>query len=168
MTVREKEVLDEQEIRQKIKRIAYEIYERNHSREAIFFAGIEKNGYKLASLIIDEYKKISPQTVSMFQVGIDKNNPASSEVKIDADLDKLHNQPLIVVDDVINSASTIIYSLKAFLNINLKKIEVAVLVNRSHTRFPITPTYTGLEFATTLEDHIEVNLEDHNFKVLLK
>jgi len=39
-----------------------------------------------------------------------------------------------------------------------KKLEVAVLVNRSHTQFPVTPTYTGYALSTTLTDHVEVVL----------
>jgi pyrimidine operon attenuation protein/uracil phosphoribosyltransferase len=48
--------------------------------------------------------------------------------------------------------------MKPFLETGVKKMEVAVLVNRSHTLFPITPTYTGYELSTTLTDHVEVKL----------
>ena len=48
--------------------------------------------------------------------------------------------------------------MKPFLEIEIKKLEVAVLVNRSHTQFPVTPTYTGYALSTTLTDHVEVVL----------
>jgi pyrimidine operon attenuation protein/uracil phosphoribosyltransferase len=48
--------------------------------------------------------------------------------------------------------------MKPFLEIEIKKIEVAVLVNRSHTLFPIVPTYSGFELATTFSEHVEVKL----------
>jgi pyrimidine operon attenuation protein/uracil phosphoribosyltransferase len=40
----------------------------------------------------------------------------------------------------------------------VKKIEIAVLVNRSHTSFPLLPSYTGYELSTTLTEHVEVVL----------
>jgi len=48
--------------------------------------------------------------------------------------------------------------MKPFLNVEVKKIEVAVLVNRSHTLYPIQPKYTGFELSTTLNEHVEVVL----------
>jgi len=65
---------------------------------------------------------------------------------------------IILVDDVLNTGRTFAYGMKPFLNIEVKKIETAVLVNRSHTLFPIYPQYTGYELATTIKDHVEVNL----------
>ena len=65
---------------------------------------------------------------------------------------------IVIVDDVLNSGRTLAYAMNPFLNAEIKKIEVAVLVNRSHPSFPIMPTYTGLELATTLSEHVEVVL----------
>jgi pyrimidine operon attenuation protein/uracil phosphoribosyltransferase len=48
--------------------------------------------------------------------------------------------------------------LKPFLDTEIKKIEVAVLVNRSHTHFPLYPQYTGYEISTMITDHVEVSL----------
>jgi pyrimidine operon attenuation protein/uracil phosphoribosyltransferase len=48
--------------------------------------------------------------------------------------------------------------MKPFLDIEVKKIETAVLVNRAHTLFPIYPQYTGYELTTTIKDHVEVRL----------
>jgi pyrimidine operon attenuation protein/uracil phosphoribosyltransferase len=62
------------------------------------------------------------------------------------------------VDDVLNTGRTLVYGLKPFLNIEVKKIETAVLVNRSHGLFPVYPQYTGFQLTTTINDHVEVNL----------
>ena len=64
-----------------------------------------------------------------------------------------------MVDDVLHTGKTVAYSLKPFLNKKIKKIEVAVLVDRSHTAFPIKATYIGYELSTTLSDNIQVNLD---------
>ena len=72
--------------------------------------------------------------------------------------DQLEKKTIIIVDDVLNTGRTLAYAMKPFLCIEVKKIEVAVLVNRSHPLFPIQPSYTGYELSTTLTEHVEVVL----------
>ncbi len=74
---------------------------------------------------------------------------SKSEIKLDCDLKELKKKCIIMVDDVLNTGRTFAYGMKPFLTIEVKKIETAVLVNRSHTLFPIYPQYTGYELATT-------------------
>jgi pyrimidine operon attenuation protein/uracil phosphoribosyltransferase len=71
----------------------------------------------------------------------------------------LAKKNIILVDDVLNTGRILTYGMRPFLSITVKKIEVAVLVNRSHALYPIHPTYTGYELSTTLDDHIEVVLK---------
>ena len=51
-----------------------------------------------------------------------------------------------------------IYALDPFLKMNVSKIQTAVLVNRSHKRFPIAVDYKGFELGTTIQEHIDVQL----------
>ncbi len=69
---------------------------------------------------------------------------------------------IIVVDDVSNSGKTLLYALKPFINSHPKKIQILVLVERTHTSFPVRPDYVGLSIATTIQEHIfvEVNGEE--------
>ena len=71
----------------------------------------------------------------------------------------LAKKSILLIDDVLNTGRVLAYGMKPFLSIIVKKIEVAVLVNRSHSLFPILPKYTGYELSTTLDDHIEVILK---------
>ncbi len=73
------------------------------------------------------------------------------------------NKVIIVVDDVSNSGKTLLYALKPFLDFSPKKIQTLVLVERSHTSFPVRPDYVGLSIATTLQEHIYV--EVHGEKI---
>lgn len=161
-------VLDDKSVRQKIKRIAFQIYENNFSEKTIYLLGLDDNGLKLANLIHDELVKISDLSCELVRLDIDKSNVAKSEIKLDIDIKKLKGKVVVLVDDVINTASTLMYSMKALLHVQLKKIEVAVLVNRSHTRFPIAPNYTGYELSTTLEEHIDFVISDRELGVYLK
>lgn len=151
-------VLNSKQVGQKIRRIAFEIYENNFSEKSIVLAGIDGQGYVFAKLLEKELKLISPLKIILIKVSLDKFSLLQSEVKIDVSLKDLKKKCVVLIDDVLNSARTLAYAMKPFLENEVKRIEVAVLVNRSHTVFPITPTYTGYELATTLTDHVEVKL----------
>lgn len=153
-------ILDTRQVKQKIKRMAYEIFEHNFKEKGIVIAGIEGQGHILAKLLAKEVENISPLEIKLVKISLDKLAPQQSEIKLDCDLKELKKKCIILVDDVLNTGRTFAYGMKPFLTIEVKKIETAVLVNRSHTLFPIYPQYTGYELATTLKDHVEVNLSD--------
>jgi len=151
-------ILDERQVEQKIKRMAYEIYEHNFHEKAVVIAGIEGQGYILAQLIIKQVQLISPLEVKLVKISLDKLAPSQSDITVDCDIKSLKKKCIILVDDVLNTGRTFAYGMKPFLEVEVKKIETAVLVNRSHTLFPIYPQYTGYALATTIKDHVEVNL----------
>ena len=142
--------------------MAYEIYEHNFKEKSIVVAGIEGQGYLLARLLSKEVEAIAGLKCTLVKVSIDKMLPQQSEVKVDCEIKDIRKKCIVLVDDVLNTGRTFAYSLKPFLNVEVKKIEIAVLVNRSHTLFPIYPQYTGYELATTLTDHVEVILAKEN------
>ena len=151
-------VLEDAQVRQKIRRMAYEIFEHNFSEKTIVFAGIDGQGYALAQLLEKELLTISPLQVVTVRVVLDKQTPQKSEVSLDVPLEDLKKKTIVLIDDVLNTGRTLAYGMKPFLSIEVKKIEVAVLVNRSHPLFPVQPNYTGYELSTTLTEHVEVVL----------
>lgn len=151
-------ILDSRQVKQKIRRMAFEIYEHNFDEKALVIAGIDGQGYVLAKLLTKEVEAISPLEVKLVKLSLDKLAPQQSDVTLDCDLKEVKKKCIILVDDVLNTGRTFAYGLKPFLNIEVKKIETAVLVNRRHTLFPIHPQYTGYELTTTINDHVEVNL----------
>ena len=151
-------ILDSAQVKQKIRRMAYEIYEHNFNEKVIVIAGIDGQGYMLARLLIKEVESISPIKAMLVKLILDKSAPQQSDVTLDCNIKDLQKKCIILVDDVLNTGRTFAYGLKPFLSIEVKKIETAVLVNRSHTLFPIYPQYTGYELATTIRDHVEVTL----------
>lgn len=150
--------MDASQVRQKIRRMAYQIYEYNFKEKSLVVAGIDGQGYTLAKLLVKEVESISPLKTLLVKVSLDKLAPQQSDVVLDCKPKDLQKKCIVLVDDVLNTGRTFAYGLKPFLNIEVKKIETAVLVNRSHTLFPISPQYTGYELATTIRDHVEVVL----------
>lgn len=160
-------ILDADQVRQKIRRMAFEIYEHNFDSKALVVAGIEGYGYTLAKMLTDHLAKISPLAVKLVKVTLDKSSPQLSEIGLDCDLKEIKKKSIVLVDDVLNTGRTFAYGMKPFLSTEVKKIETAVLVNRSHALFPIYPKYTGYELATTLKEHVEVRLEKNDTGVYL-
>ncbi len=70
-----------------------------------------------------------------------------------------NDRVVILVDDVTNSGKTLMYALKPFLQQYPKKIQMLVMVERSHKKFPVQPDYVGLSLSSTLHEHIYVEVE---------
>ncbi len=151
-------ILNTAQVNQKIRRIAYEIFENNFKEKSLVLAGIDGQGYSFAKLLATELEAITEIQLKVVKVTLDKLAPQQSEVVLDVETKELKKKCILLVDDVLNSGRTLAYGIKPFLATEVKKIEVAVLVNRSHTTFPIMPTYTGYQLTTMLNDHVEVVL----------
>ena len=161
-------ILDRDQIQQKIKRIAFEIYENNFEEPGLLLAGIHENGYLVAQLIARELKSVSPITIQLAGISLHKSKPLDHPIVVEPGNLDLNNRVIILVDDVLNTGKTLAYSLQSFLKSEVKKVETATLINRHHTLYPISATYTGMSLSTTLQEHIRVVLtEKEQFGVYL-
>ena len=152
-------LLSAAQLTQKVKRMAYEILEANFGEKELIFAGICEQGELLAKQLAKHLEEISSIKTIVTRIDLEKSHPfrqAKNDVEEDV---KVENKVIIMVDDVLYTGKTIAYGLKPFLSKKIKKIEVAVLVDRSHTAFPIKATYIGYQLSTTLSDNIQVNLK---------
>ena len=153
-------ILNKAQVHQKITRIAYQIYENNFQEKEIVFAGIWESGYLLAQMLEEAYSKITNNPPKMVKVSLNKQTPTQSEVSLSCAPEDLVNKTVILIDDVLNTGRTLAYSLKPFFKIRLDKLQVAVLVDRSHKKFPVAADYVGYELSTTLKEHITAELQD--------
>lgn len=152
-------ILNDQQIQDKIRRIAYQIYESNTKEKEIILAGIQQNGYILAQRIAKILSDISPIEVILCEVHIDKKDPRS-EVSTSLDTAAYKNKSLILVDDVLNSGTTLIYAARHFLDVPLKRFKTVVLVNRNHKKYPIKADFKGLSLSTSMQEHIYVEFHE--------
>ncbi len=160
MTNFKNQILTYQQVSAKSKRIAFEIYENNFEEKEIIIAGIFDNGYRFAELLQADLSLISTFKTTLIKVSLDKTFPLQTEITLDTDIQTLKDKVIILVDDVLNTGRTLAYSLKPFLNIEVKKIQTAVIVDRGYKSFPISADYVGYQLSTTINQHILVELKD--------
>lgn len=152
-------ILDNKEIEHKITRIAYQIYETFVDEEVIVIAGIANNGFVFAKKIATALEKISTLKVSLCEVFIDKQNP-TSPITTSLKKEEYQNKGLVLVDDVLNSGTTLIYGVRHFLDVPLSKFKTAVLVDRNHKKYPVKADFKGISLSTSLLEHVQVVFED--------
>lgn len=167
MEVKNNIILNHKEINHKIRRIAFQIYESNVNEKEVVLAGIESNGYIFAKKLKSVLEKISDIQVILCKVIIDKKNPLL-EIKTSLSTEDYHNKSLVLVDDVLNSGTTLIYGVKHFLNVPLKQFKTAVLINRNHKKYPVKADFKGISLSTSLHEHVQINLEGKNFEAYLE
>lgn len=156
MMAEKKYILNQSIADKKLRRMALEIVENNDGEKEIILAGIREKGFIVAQCIRDILAEISGLKTSILDISLDKRKPA--EVKLSKNPD-MNDRVVIIVDDVVNSGKTLTYALKPFLEYHPKKIQILVLVERTHTHFPVRPDYVGLSIATTLQENIIVEVE---------
>ena len=154
-------ILDEQQAALKIKRMAYQILEENVEATSIILAGIAPNGSLIAARLRDLLQPHFKEPVLVQEIHLDKRHPKDIQVEPIVALD---GKVVIVVDDVANSGRTLTYALKPYLNAHPQSIQTLVLVDRTHKLFPIQPDYVGLSLATTVQEYIDLDVEDGTIK----
>jgi len=167
MTKKNNIILTHVEIQHKIKRIAYQIYESNVDESEIILAGIADNGYVLAKKLKTELGKISDLTPILCKVIIDKTQPRNLILTSISENDYT-NKSVVLIDDVLNSGTTLIYAVKHFLNVPLKRFKTAVLVNRNHKKYPVKADFKGISLSTSINEHVRVVFEDNKFEAILE
>lgn len=159
-------ILNQEQIRHKIRRIAYQIYENNMHEQEIIIAGIAENGYILAEKILKELKEISPLKATLCKVEVNKKQPLD-EVKTSLSAKEYENKSIILVDDVLNSGTTLIYGVRHFLAVPLKQFKTAVLVDRNHKKYPVKADFKGISLSTSLSETVKVIFEKNKERVEL-
>ena len=149
-------IIDHEVANKKLRRMAYEILENNIGESHLTLAGIRESGSVMAKNLQQILSEISNFKTDLITISLDKKQPKEVVLSKTGDFT---GKVIIVVDDVANSGKTLLYAMKPFLDFQPKKIQTLVLVARSHKAFPVHPDYVGLSVATTLEEHIFVEVK---------
>ncbi|MCA0931831.1 phosphoribosyltransferase [Lutimonas saemankumensis] len=159
-------ILNNEQIQHKTKRIAYQIYESNINETEIVLAGIKENGFIFAKKIKEVLETISPIKVILCEVQMNKKKPRE-QIITSIRQEEYENKALVLVDDVLNSGTTLIYAAKLFLEVPLKRFKTGVLVNRNHKKYPIKADFKGISLSTSMQEHIYVEFKGNKAEAYL-
>jgi len=159
-------VLTHDKIWQKLRRIAYQLYEYNHEEKEITVVAIEKKGVLMAERIIPILNEISGIEITLIKLSVDKDRPNENPSWV-GNTEAMKDKSVILVDDVLNSGRTLIYAARHILDFDVKKLTTVALVDRRHRRFPIKADFVGLTLSTTMQDRIAVEFNEGDDRVYL-
>lgn len=154
-------ILSAEVAEKKLRRMAFEILENNFGEKEFILAGIRESGLVIARNIQRMLNETTDISTELIGISLDKKMP--DQVTLSKNI-QLNDKVIIVIDDVANSGKTLLYALKPFLAFHPKKIQALVLVERRHNAFPVKPDFVGLSIATTLQEHIYVEVEGDRVK----
>ena len=154
-------ILKQDRIDRIVKRISFQIHEKNQNSSEVVLIGVLENGFILSELIKKELKKISKSKVQLFSIKINKKNPLNP-IDLNCDLSELKNKSIVLIDDVLNSGKTLIHCVKYLLDVPISNFNTAVLIDRNHKKFPIKIDFKGLSLSTTIKENVTVVFEKNN------
>ncbi|MBK6483462.1 MAG: phosphoribosyltransferase [Chitinophagaceae bacterium] len=151
-------ILDQDDINRKIERISYEILEQNDGEQEIILAGIRQKGFVFAQRLESYLRQTANFSIILTDLQLQKHNPVVSEILMGIDPSSVNNKVVIVCDDVANTGKTLLYAMKPFLDFAPKRIQIAVLIDRQHKIYPVSPDFVGLSLSTNMQEHITVEI----------
>ncbi|MFN4299119.1 MAG: phosphoribosyltransferase family protein [Thermaurantimonas sp.] len=161
-------ILEHSRICHIIERMAWQIFENHYKATEIFFVGITPRGNILSNLLKEHLQKIAPLAIHSYELSLNKEAPHMHPIVIIPSLPDVSGKHVVLVDDVLNSGSTMFYAFKPFLNFNPSSLTTVVLVDRNHKRFPVFSDVVGIQLSTSLQEHVFVDLTGNHYKVILK
>ena len=160
-------ILTNEQIKNKTRRIAYQIYETNSNEKEIIIAGINGNGYVFAKNIAEVLRSISNIKITLCEVKIDKKEPLNP-ISTDIPSADYKNKSLVLVDDVLSSGTTLMYGIKHFLEVPLKRFKTAVLINRNHKKYPVKADFKGISLSTSMREHVSVVFKKNDASAIIE
>jgi pyrimidine operon attenuation protein/uracil phosphoribosyltransferase len=167
----EKLILDRDDLRRTLVRIAHEIVEKNGGTESIALVGIHTRGAFIARrlrALIEEFPgtgvALGELDISFYRDDVGARAPSDQPVVHSSRIDfPLERTTVVLVDDVLYTGRTARAAIEALFDYGRPaKVQLAVLVDRGHRQLPIRPDYVGKNLPTSLSERVNVRLEEQD------
>ena len=165
----ERVVLDRDDLRRTLVRIAHEIVEKNPASERIALVGIHTRGavlgerlHALVGELTGSAVPFGDVDISFYRDDVNSREPGAQPVvhatHLDFDLD---DRTVVLVDDVLFTGRTVRAAIDALFDYGRpRRVQLAVLVDRGHRELPIRPDYVGKNLPTSRSERVYVRVED--------
>lgn len=160
-----KKLLESDDIKRAIKRIAHEIVEKNRGIGNVVLIGIRTRGVPLCERIAAQLEAIENQkmVVGALDIALHRDDfhlraaaPQKSTIPFD-----VTGKTVVLVDDVLFTGRTIRAALDALNDFGRPAcVQLAVLVDRGHRELPIRADYVGKNVPTAREENIAVKIDE--------
>jgi pyrimidine operon attenuation protein / uracil phosphoribosyltransferase len=160
-------LLDEDDIRRALTRIAHEIIERDKGAAGLVLVGIANRGDHIARRLADEIERIEGTAVPVGvlditfyrdDIGLRAEAPEVHETRIDVGI---NDRTVVLVDDVLFTGRTIRAAMDALTDFGRPaRIRLAVLVDRGHRELPIRADFVGKNVPTRRSDDVSVRVRE--------
>jgi pyrimidine operon attenuation protein/uracil phosphoribosyltransferase len=159
------QVLDAEDVRRAIWRMAHEIHEANHGLDDLAVIGLQTGGVPFAEELVQALGKIDGQAppIGTLDVAFHRDDiglrpvlpSAVSEIPFD-----LTGQIIVLVDDVLFTGRTIRAALDVVHSYGRPRaVQLAVMIDRGHRELPIRPDYVGKNLPTRRDEVVNATIE---------
>jgi pyrimidine operon attenuation protein/uracil phosphoribosyltransferase len=165
----ERVVLDRDDLRRTLVRIAHEIVEKNPGDDAVALVGIHTRGAVLARrlhALVGELTgtevPLGDLDISFYRDDLPGREPSVQPIVHSSHLDfELGGRTVVLVDDVLYTGRTVRAAIGALFDYGRPpRVQLAVLVDRGHRELPIRPDYVGKNLPTARGERVYVRLEE--------
>jgi pyrimidine operon attenuation protein/uracil phosphoribosyltransferase len=163
-------IMSSERVERTLRRLAYEIVERNQGATALEVFGILESGSPLAQALVREVNAIEGSALQAHDLDVtpyrdDYAGPPSARSAPAAQEFSVTDRDVVLVDDVLFTGRTARAALDAVLQHGRpRSIQLAVLIDRGHREYPIQPDYTGRHLPTKHRERVVVDT-DNTFTV---
>ena len=160
-------ILEHEQVSSTIKRMAFEVLERNLKEKEIVLVGIRGNGYILAERLYDELSTKKDIKITLCKILMNKKD-LLADINTSIDIGQALDKSVVLVDDVLHSGATLMYAVRHLLSVRVKQLKTVVLIDRNHKRFPIKADIKGLSLSTSLQENVVVVLRENSYRAYLE
>lgn len=164
-------LMSDKDINRSIKRIAYEIIEKNHGVEDTVIIGVKHGGVSLAKMIANHLSSMENTIVPVTFLDITpfRDDEKKTKNKIEDIGIDINDKSVILVDDVLYTGRSIRAALECIFHFGRpKKIQLAILVDRGHRQIPIRADFVGKNIPTSISENVNVVIDNENSFVEIK
>ena len=160
------QVLDHKKIIRICNRLAYQIIENSENKKSIILVGIKEKGYEVSKLIMQELNKICSNKIILRYIEIDKTSPKNL-LKCNLESTFKSSEKVFLIDDVLNTGKTLMYSVNKLLDYDFNSIKTVVLIDRNHKKFPVKVDFKGISLSTNYDDIVKLNFKKNNLEAII-
>ena len=160
------QVLDHKKIIRICNRLAYQIIENSENKKSIILVGIKEKGFEVSKLIMQKLNKICSNKIILRYIEIDKTSPKNS-LKCNLESTFKSSEKVFLIDDVLNTGKTLMYSVYKLLDYDFNSIKTVVLIDRNHKKFPVKVDFKGISLSTNYDDIVKLNFKKNNLEAII-